>query len=192
MSEWVIDHKLPIYFLLAAAIIACLALWWRLRRRYFLIVTVMGGILLLGLLVLDRIVETDGEQMVRKVREIAAAVSANNLDAAFDHVSAKFDRPPRTKQSFRDLCTRVRSAGQVADVQVWDLSEADVSPAMGVGAVEFRFKVRGSWGETPPNYFCRAAFTLDPDRQWRVKTFDIYDSLNQSRTPKPSRGGDSS
>jgi hypothetical protein len=26
-------------------------------------------------------------------------------------------------------------------------------------------------------------FTLDPDGQWRVKDFDVYDALNQSKTP---------
>ena len=186
MAEWLIEHKHLVYSLLGIAAVAVFALWWRSRKRHFLIALAVAVVLILGMVGIDRAVETDNEQMVRKVQEVAAAISANNLDTAFDHVSASFDRPPRKKQQFRELCERFRRTGQVTDVQVWDLTPVDPPP--GGGAVEFRFKVRGSWGESPPNYFGRVVFVRDPDRQWRVKSFDVFDSMNQSRTPVPIQG----
>lgn len=181
MAEWLIEHKHLVYSLLGIAAVAFFALWWRSRKRHHLIGLAVAAVLILGMVGLDGAVETDNEQMVRKVQEVAAAISANNLDAAFEHVSASFERPPRNKQKFRELCERVRRAGQVTDVQVWNLTPVDPSPTG--GAVEFHVKVRGSWGESPGNHYSRVVFTRDADRQLRIKTFDVYDTINQSQTP---------
>ena len=183
MAEWLIEHTYVIYALLAAAVVASFAGWWRTRKRNYLIALAVAVVLLLGMVALDGAVETDGEQMVRKVKEVAAAVTANDMDVAFAHVSESFSRPPRNKRDFRRLCDDFRRSGRVTEVQVWDLRPEDVSATAGTGSVEFHFKVRGSFGETPPHYFGRVYFVRDPDRQWRVKSFDVFHSLNQSRTP---------
>lgn len=183
MTDWLIGHKYLVYLVLAAAVLVTFALWWRARKRHYLIALGVAAVLLLGMVVLDRSVETDGEQMVRKVKEVAAAVTANDMDAAFAHVSENFNRPPRNKRDFRRLCDDVRKTGRVTEVVVWDLTPADVSPAAVTGNVEFRFKVRGSWGETPGNHLARVDFVRDPDRQWRIKSFDVFDSIQGSKTP---------
>jgi hypothetical protein len=188
MSDWLLEHKYSIYFLLGVAILGGLALWWRSRKRHFLIAAAVAGAVLVGMLILDFSVETDGEQMVRQVREVATAISAKDLDAAFKHVSESFDRGGVNKEQFRKFCKATLDAGTVNRVQVWDESAAAVSRPSRTGEVQFRFKVHGSWGESPPNWFAKVAFTLDPDGQWRVKSFDYYDSLNQSTTPLPVPG----
>src|SRR5207248_1571799 len=95
------------------------------------------------------------------------------------------------KAQFRKFCQATIDAGRVSQVQVWDEQVAALSRSERTGTIQFRFKVHGHWGETPPNWFAKVVFTLDPDGQWRVKSFDYYDSLNQSNTPLtvPGWGG---
>jgi hypothetical protein len=188
MAEWLIEHKYPVYFLLAAAVVGSFALWWRTRKPYYLIALSVAAVLMVGMVALDQAVETDGEQMVRKVREVAAAVTAKDLTAAFQHVSESFNRGGHKKDEFRKFCESTVRAGRVDQVQVWNETVVDLSRPGKTGTVQFNFKVHGNWGETPPNWFAKVMFTLDPDGQWRVKSFDHFDSLNQSNTPLPIPG----
>jgi hypothetical protein len=188
MPAWLVEGRPAVYFFLTCLFLAAFALWWRTRTRRHAIVAGVLAALIGGYFLLDRFVESDGEQMVRKVREIARAVSSHSLAAGFDEVSESFDRPPRKKRDFRDYCESVLRRGWVSRVQVWDLTPMDISRDARTGSVEFRFKVDGSWGESPPNYIARATFTLDNDGQWRLKTFNLYDTLNQSTVPVPIPG----
>ncbi|HEY1377766.1 MAG TPA: hypothetical protein VGF55_13290 [Gemmataceae bacterium] len=188
MPSWLVEGEPVVYAALGCALVVLLAAWWRTRKRKYAAAAAVVTTLIVGYRLLDWAVESDGEQMVRKVAEITAAVSAHDLDAAFRNVSDNFDRPPRNKAKFRQFCDHVLQVGNVTEVRVWDLMPVDVSRPQRAGAVEFHFKVRGHWGESPPNYFGKVVFTLDPDGRWRVKTFDVYDSLNQSRTPIPIPG----
>ncbi|HEX4591680.1 MAG TPA: hypothetical protein VH120_17215 [Gemmataceae bacterium] len=188
MPSWLIEGDIIVYLLLAFGFLVSLAGWWRTRKRPFAVAAGVFVILILAYWLLDRLVESDGEQMVRKVREVADAVSRNDLDAAFRNVSDHFDRHGHNKQSFRDFCRQVLKAGNVTSVKVWDEDATEVSRPTGLGSVQFRFKVTGNWGESPPNYIARVFFILDPDGQWRVRTFEIYDSLNQGQTPVPIPG----
>jgi hypothetical protein len=183
MPSWLVEGEPIVYAVLGCVLVGFGLAWWRTRKRRYAVAAGVVAALMAGYFLLDRFVESDGEQMVRKVNEIATAISAHDLDAAFGNVSDGFDRPPRNKASFRKFCDDTLRAGNVTEVRVWDLAPVDVSRPQRTGAVEFHFKVRGRWGESPPNYFGKVAFVLDGDGQWRVKTFDVYDSLNQSRTP---------
>jgi hypothetical protein len=185
MFDWLLDHKFTAYFVLAAGLVASLAFWWRSRNRRLIGVAAACAVLLLCVFVLDRAIETDGEQMSRKVQAVAAAVTANEMDAVFQHVSESFDRGGVDKKRFREFCTSERSRGQITEVQVWNLTPQDVSRPNRTAAVRFNFKARGNGGESPSNWDAKVTFTLDPDGQWRVKTFDVYDMLNQSNTPIP-------
>jgi hypothetical protein len=191
MPAWLVEGSAYIYFVLVCAFIALLYAWWRTRKPRYAIAAGAVAALIAGYVALDHYFESDGEQMTRKVREVAAAVSAKNVVAALDHVSESFDRHGMNKDQFRKYCELHLSRGDVTAVQVWDLTAVDVSRKSATGTVQFRFKVHGGWGESPPNWFGRVVFALDPDGQWRVKTFDVFDSLNQSNTPVaiPEWGG---
>jgi hypothetical protein len=191
MPAWLVEGDPFVYALLASAMAVLLVVWWRTRKRQYAVAAGAMAALIVGYFLLEQFIESDGKQMVRKVREVAAAVSANNLDAAFRNVSDNFDRGGMKKEQFRQFCNGVRASGKVSEVKTWGEEAMEISRPAGTGTVAFRFKVTGSWGETPPNHFARVLFTLDPDGQWRVKSFDVYDSLNQSKTPIaiPGLGG---
>jgi hypothetical protein len=185
MPDWLVEGDPYVFFFLGCIFVAFLAAWWRTRRPRYAATAGVVAALIVGYFLLDHYVETDGKQMVRKVGEVAAAVSAHNVNAALGHVSASFDRHGMDKDQFKTHCENHISRGDVTAIQVWDLAAVDVSREKKSGTVEFHFKVHGAWGETPPNWFGRVVFTLDGDGQWRVKDFDVYDSLNQSKTPLP-------
>jgi hypothetical protein len=188
MPTWLIEGDATVYFLLGLGFIICFALWWRTRKRSFAVGAGIFAALIVGYYLLDRFVESDGEQMARKVSEVADGVSRNDLEAAFRHVSEQFQCGGYNKKQFHDFCQQTRAHGQVTEVKVWDLEPEDVSRPSKTGTVQFRFKVAGSWGELPPHYIARVYFVLDPDGQWRVRSFDIFNSLNQSNTPEAIPG----
>ena len=48
----------------------CAALWWQSRKRGYAVAAIAVGVSILGYFLLDRLVESDREQMIRKVREM--------------------------------------------------------------------------------------------------------------------------
>jgi hypothetical protein len=183
MPAWLVEGNPYIYFVLGCVFAGFGYAWWRTRKPRYAAAAGVVAALIVGFFLLDHFIESDGKQMVRKVGEVAAAVSAHNVNAALDNVSESFGRHGMNKEQFRKYCERHISRGDVTAVRVWDLSAVDISREHKSGTVEFHFKVHGGWGETPANWFGRVMFTLDQDGQWRVKDFDVYDSLNHSKTP---------
>jgi hypothetical protein len=185
MPDWLVEGDTTTYTLLALVGVICATLWWQTRKRGYAVAALIIGALLLGYFLLDRFVESDREQMIRKVREIANAVSSRNLDAAFAHVSEDFRRGGVDKKGFRNYADGRQHSGFVSEVVVWDLNVTERDRPSRRGRVECFFKVRGSFGETPPGAFVRVIFTLDPDGQWRVKDFDWFLSISDSNSPMP-------
>jgi hypothetical protein len=190
MPYWLVEGDLTLYAILAAVGLVCVAVWWRTRRRTYAIGAVAVAVAILAFLLLDHFVESEREQMIRKVQEIAHAISHRRLDRAFEHVSEQFDRRGKNKQGFREFAEAHLRRGFVTDVQVWDFTVTEVSAETRLGVVECFFKVRGNFpgGESPPGAFTRIVFTLDPDKQWRVRSFDWFSSISDSKSPQPIPG----
>jgi hypothetical protein len=183
MPDWLVEGDPTLYFVLACALATFGVLWWRTRKRKYAVAAGVAGLLIAGAYLLDRAVESDREQMIRKVYEVAEAVTDNDIDRAFRHVSDSFSKHGRDKTSFREFARDVRRRGVVDAVRVWDVAPDEVSREQRRAVVSFAFKVRGSFGETPPNYFAKVTFVLDPDGQWRVQTFDVFTPLSESKSP---------
>lgn len=188
MPDWLVEGRTVIYLLLALAFLICAVVWQRSRQRGAAIATAILSGLLAGYFLLDRAVESDREQITRKLTEITAAVSNRDFDRAFSHVSESFQRGGVNKAGFRKFADQRRRSEFVSDVQVWDIAVPDLSRESRRALAECYFKVRGSFGETPPGAFSRITFTLDPDGQWRVQNFDWSISITDSNTPMPVPG----
>jgi hypothetical protein len=190
MPYWLVEGDTTLYFVLASVGLICVAVWWRTRRRGYAVAAGAAAVAILGLSLLDRLIESDREQMIRKVQEVADAISHRRLDRAFEHVSEQFDRRGKNKQGFREFADAHLRRGFVTDVQVWDFTVTEVSAESRRGVVECFFKVRGNFpgGESPPGALTRIVFTLDPDQQWRVKNFDWFSSVADSKSPQPIPG----
>jgi hypothetical protein len=171
MFNWLFEGWLSIYLLLAAAALVLLAIWWSTRRRPFAIAAaaVAGVAVLYGLL--DLVVETDHEQMVRKIRELAARAQKQDAEGIAQNLADDFNYNGRTKS---DLIALARNTS-IREVVVWDFERGSVDRAKSVGTATFLIKVKTDW--TPNELFlrCKALFVLDPDGQWRLKTVELFD-----------------
>src|SRR5262249_20430351 len=122
MFDWLFEGRTPLYVVLATLAAFLLVVWWQTRKRWWLLgVTVAAGLIGLYAL-LDQMVETDREQIVRKFHEMAAAVNARDLDALFVNISDQFRSPNgRTKGDLRDFITNYLRPQIVEKVKVWDI-----------------------------------------------------------------------
>lgn len=188
MPDWLIEGDATVFTLLALTGIIVAVVWWQTRKRAWGLAAIVVGLLALSYFLLDRSIESDREQIRRKVSEIAAAISHQNLDAAFSHVSADFRRGGLDKAGFRNYAEGRRRSGFVSEVVVWDMNVPDLDRAGRRAMAESSFRVHGSFGATPPGALVRIGFVLDADGQWRVRDFDWFTSMANSNTPMPIPG----
>src|SRR5437763_185273 len=129
MPDWLVEGDLTLYAVVACVGLVCLAVWWRTRRRRYAVIAGLAAVALVGLVLLDRYVESDREQMVRKVQEIAVAVPARDFAHMFRHISDSFNRHGFDKQRFRDFAESVSRARNVTEFTPWDFVPGPVSRA---------------------------------------------------------------
>ena len=106
--DWLFEGHLSAYFLLAATAALFIVLGIRTRKRRWYAVAA-GVVALAGLYcLLDFAVETDREQIQRKVRAMAADLKAPaHLDAVMENVSDRFHCPfADSKKALREKSAR--------------------------------------------------------------------------------------
>ncbi|HMC64028.1 MAG TPA: hypothetical protein VKI65_03745, partial [Gemmataceae bacterium] len=119
MFDWLFEGLSAVYLLLATAAVILLVVWWRTRRRKYAVVIGVIAALAGAYYLLDIAVETDREQIQRKVQELAAGVHEHRLERTFAQVSDSFRRRGRTKEAFRQAADQV--IGRVREVRVWNV-----------------------------------------------------------------------
>lgn len=183
MPDWLIESNPSLYFLLAAAAIGFATAWWRTRQRKYAIAAGVSLALLVAAYLSHRLVESDREQMVRKIGEMSVAVRGRQIDRVFEHVSDSFLTNGVDKKGFRAYAESRNQSRFVEEFVAWDFEPGPTSRESRAGELRFFFKVRGSFGETPPGYFARTLWVYDSDGQWRLKGYELYNSINDSKTP---------
>jgi hypothetical protein len=194
VSDWLFEGRPTVYVILAAAAVLLLVAWWQTRKRYWL----YGGVAFLGLIglyfLLDRLKETDREQIRRKVEEMAAAVSERNVERIFANVSEQFHLNGSGRAAFRQLAERALSRGEVTDVTVWDFAFPEDfrtkvrrtgtagAPEADGARVSFMVKPQGP-RLGAPFFRCDATFVRDPNGQWRLFTFQLFQPGVDSNQP---------
>jgi hypothetical protein len=183
--DWLFEGRPAVYVSLAAVGFVMLVAWVQNRKRLWLIgvgtVVVLAGLYYL----LDRAVETDREQVERKVEEMAAAVRPRNVEAILRNVSDRFNRGGRDKASFRQWVSA--HIGLVEEVKVWDFGRPDdflgtvplpgeATPAETI-RVTFLAKASGGMAMGGPANPCEARFIRDPDGQWRMLDFQVFNPV---------------
>ena len=172
MFDWLFEGRTAVYVVLITLVVFLLVAWWQTRKRWWLLsVAVAAG--LIGLYVLlDRMVETDREQIVRKVHEMAAAVNARNLDALFVNISDQFRSPNgRTKEDLRDFINNYLGSRIVEKVKVWDIVCVE-RPSPGNSPVRVFFSAKAE-GTRELLADCDATFDFDPQGGWRLRSIRL-------------------
>jgi|GEM_PF-2288540 hypothetical protein len=152
------------------------------QRRICFAAAAVAVVALAGLVICDRLFESDREQIVRKLRVMSVAVRENDLNRVFEHISPRFKKGAHDKQSLRSFADSARRAGQVTEIKIWDENLESLEPETGRAVVRFSVKFVGSAGTDVP-YMCRAHFSKESDGQWRLHNFDIYNPLVDQNTP---------
>jgi hypothetical protein len=195
--DWLFEGRASVYVSLAAIALVMLLAWQQTRKRFCLI----GLVAALGLaglyFLLDRLVETDREQVVRKVEEMAAAVRARDVNALFNHVSERFSRGGMNRAHFRDAVDGALRGGIVDEVEVWDFAFPDdfraTVPLPGqerpAETIRFSFKAKAKGGRVTENVGnpCEARFVRDQDGQWRLLDFQVFNPV-QTEQPQQIQG----
>jgi hypothetical protein len=192
--DWLFEGRPAVFVVLAAAALVLFVAWWQTRKRYWF----YGAVAFLALaglyFLLDRLVETDREQIVRKIEEMSAGVRERNVDRIFAHVSEQFRLNNTDRAAFRAFADRAIRTGQVTEVKAWDFHFDDDFRATErrtvrgtpqeaqLARVRFTVKPEGP-GITTAGFLCRATFIRDPDGQLRLLDFQLFNPLVDQNTP---------
>ena len=180
MFDWLFEgHRHPaVYLLLAAAAVLFVVVSVRTRRKRWL-AGAAGAVALAGLyFLLDVTVETDSEQIERKVNAMAAGFQAADVNAVFANVSDDFhsSNPEwADKAALRAAVQRHIRDYAITKVEVSDFHSRDVSRDRNTASADFRAKVVGSFpnGAEAIPLHCDATFDFDPAHGWRMRTLGV-------------------
>jgi hypothetical protein len=176
MFDWLFEGHLSVYFLLTAAAVLFAVLGARTRKRRWYAVAA-GFVALAGIYcLLDFAVETDREQIQRKVRAMAANLKAPaNLDAVLVNVSDQFRCPfADSKTALREKASEGIRTWNITEVRLSDLHCGEISRERNTAVAEFRAKVIGTFGpvEAAP-ISCKATFDYYPTHGWRMRELEV-------------------
>jgi hypothetical protein len=181
-----IDPPLAVYLLLGIAALVLFAAWRRTRKRGFLIALVIAIILALLLGLVDYSFESDREQGLRKTTEAAKAIETKNFDAFFRDVSEQFRYGSSNKAKFRAVMEQYSNTGQLQSLKIWNIQVTQYPGQDGTPPdemrVQFYVKATGSYGGVSGEgqYTCKATFVRDPDKEWRLKGFQLFPPLGDN------------
>jgi hypothetical protein len=187
MPSWLVDDPSLVFILLCTLALVLGVLWWRTRKRPYLLGAGVAVVLLAGVWLLGHFVETDAKQIERKIREMAASVGDRNLDRAFAHISQDFhfgnSGRQFDRQLFRQRAQEFISTHRITEAVVWDFEPGEVSRAQRTGQMAFKVKVRSDLLRGGEHYRCVADFVLDPDGQWRLRSFQLFNPFVETNQP---------
>lgn len=183
MPTWLTEDPSSVYLLLGILAFGFLAAFWLKRQRKYLIgVGLMA--LLAGLVwLVDYLIVTDREQILQHLGVMAEAGSRRDLERVFRHISKDFQHGTLDKAAFRQAAERVMRRFNVRNIRIWDLEPGEIAREARSGKIAFKVKVQSDLTRETDFFLCRAEFVLDPDGQWRMKGFQIFNPLVNTDQP---------
>jgi ketosteroid isomerase-like protein len=206
MPSWIVDDPTNILIILALLALALGGLWWvrrgddfgKKKLNWFTgLITfrltpnqccAMGltliGLLVVAILSLHFFVPTDQKRIERAIREMSAAVGQRNVDRIFAHVSDQFSLAGKSKSAYRPEVENYIRHGNITEVPAWGFEQARFSENKREAVIEFMIKPKGSMTEGV-GYRCLATFVKEPDGEWRLQTFRVFQPEHDPATAHP-------
>src|SRR5205823_9216792 len=131
------------------------------------------------------LVVTDREKIIASVQTMADGVAARDVNGIFSHVSPRFSVAGRNKADFQQWAGDRISAGDVTSLRVWDFAKGQVDRDKGVATIEFLVKGNGAWVRGGEFFRCKARFFLDPDGEWRLAGFELFQPYQDPALAQP-------
>jgi hypothetical protein len=178
MPAWLEDNGAILLGLLALAALFLFVAWWRRRKQGLLVgAVVLAALVALGALYLFVLAgETDRQQIARKINEMSAAVKAGNPDGVFQHIAKDFRYKSTDRSAFRKRVEDHMKARTVTEVVAWDIGPVTVNRTQRTATANFMVRGKGTLGDSAP-HACEATFVLEPDNQWRMVGFKLFNSF---------------
>jgi hypothetical protein len=188
--DWLFEGHTAVYIVLGSVAFVCLLCWKQVPRRASLIGFGAAAALMLVYFLLDRLVETDREQIQRKIEVMAGAVRRQDVGAIFAHVSEDFRHGGLSREGFRQFAENHIRSHRVDEIIVWDFQFPDdfkaPAPVAGrvteVAQVSFLVRAVGSFNALER---CQADFVRDRDGQWRLLDFQLRNPVDNSPVAVP-------
>jgi ketosteroid isomerase-like protein len=180
MSNYVYDNATLLSMLLGLTALTLLALWWRTRRWTL----ALGGGITVGLIGLVWLLASfsDQRRLERTVEDMAAAVEAKDLDRILKHVAEDFHFQSTNKASLRKNMADTINSGNLTAAKVWDFEIVELSHETHTAKIAFKVKPVGNWGSSTQFFRCEALMGIDPDGEFRMKTFQIFNPFVETRS----------
>jgi hypothetical protein len=189
--DWLFEGRVAVYIVLGAFAFVLLLCWKQVPRRAYLIGFGVAASLLLLYFLLDRIKETDREEIQHKVEVMARNVQTGDVTAIFGNVSEDFRHGGANRESFRQFAENAIRSHRAEEVIVWDFQFPDDFKApiqvrgrdTEVAQFSFLVRCRGSFGDVFER--CEARFIRDPDGRWRFFDFNLRNPIDNSPVSVP-------
>jgi hypothetical protein len=174
MPSWLVDDPTLLLTILGILALALAIAWWLTRQRALLF-ALAGVVCLAGLvIVLYYLIDTDAKQIERNLHKMVAGVEAKDPQRIFDYISDRFSFLGHNKASFRQGVEGYIRSGEVQGIKVWAFDVRELNREQRTAKVLFNAKGQGTAFQGYEYVQCKAVFVLDPDGQWRLKGFDLY------------------
>ncbi len=183
MLAWLIDNATVVYVILGLVALAFLVALWMKRKRAYAIGLVVSVALIALFLLLTFVVPTDRSRIIRAIGEMEQGVKTRDTDRIFAQISDRFRLGGVDKPAFRRFVDGVLRNGQVTEVHAWDFETPEVSRPKRTATIGFQVKPRGPLAGEDVPYRCKATFVLDPDDQWRLQTFQVFNPFVDTDKP---------
>jgi hypothetical protein len=183
--DWLFDGCLPVSLVIGAAGVGLLFAWYRTSQYAF----GLGGIIFIALLVIFIAGcfiygETAREQIERKVQEMVKGVDQKDVNKIFNHVSDRFEYTQGTsklnKQELRNYATDALRRPELRGMIASQISVDPIDRDAGKALARFMVNVLGE-NDARALFNVEAEFTLDPDKQWRMKSFKLHQGIGDQR-----------
>lgn len=176
--DWLFEGRLTVYLSLALVAAVLVAMWSRDRKRLWLGLIVGVVSLALLYLLLDRAVETDREQIARKLYEMASGVERRDPGRINPHLAATFRYGGRDREGFRRYVEEFLRERKADSLTVWDLVDG-AKP----GEVFLKAKPRGATVPEVAHLLVKTEWTKEAGGQWRLVTFSVRHPFIDKDTP---------
>ena len=169
------DPSFTLYVILGILVVIFGSVALRRQRRTDVYNLLIPGALLIALFVIDRMVESPREVSVRKIQEMGTASRAKKYDDLFRHVSDSFKYRSLDKTGLRERARAAESVG-FGGIAEYDLARSGFKE-VDANTVEQGFRVKHT-GQPEVHFYVVATFKKDPDGEWRLSTFKLFDPVN--------------
>ena len=183
MPTFLSDPEPTFYLVLITAAVVAGAVAFRYQDKRTLAAFFLAAGVLLAVFVIDLLCESPREESVRKVKAMAAAGTAKDWKALGEHLSDKFQFQGHSKASFLGAVSGP-AAAHGAEVNVKGFDRESFEPVSET-TLRIGFIAQVSTATSGPlPYYVEATFTKDPDGQFRMTGFDLYNFAKRKNGPK--------